>query len=351
MSNIVKTMQAVVLKEQGKPLLVRPLVIPKLEVGQVLVRVKATSICGAQIHEVIGTKGDDPYLPHLLGHEGAGIVKAIGEGVKHVKIGDRVVMHWRKGIGIDAVPAAYKDHETGERIGAGPVSTFAEYAIVSENRVTPISEDIPFDIASLFGCAITTGLGLINNEAQLKIGQSIAVVGCGGVGLNIIQGASMVSANPIIALDIVKEKLYFALSIGASHIVNLTNDTIQNSILKINGSKGVDVFVDCTGVPEVICNCVNATAPGGKVILVGQPSHDSHLVLQNFRQHYCGKTILDSQGGLTNPTLDIPRYLRLYSNGSLKLDKLITHRFPLEDINEAFKMLLTGETGRVVLES
>jgi len=341
-------MKAVVLQEQNQPLLVEELVLPDLGYGQVLVQVHSTTICGAQIGEITGSKGPDKYLPHLLGHEGCGEVLRCGPGVRHVKVHDRVVMHWRKGVGIDADPPTYCMN--GSKIGAGPVATFAEIVVVSENRLTPIPHDIPPEVASLMGCAITTALGLINNEAQLKIGQSIAIAGVGGVGLNIIQGAKMVSASPIIAIDKFDTKLALANLFGATHAL-VSYLLWEERIHEIVGRRGVDVFVDCTGSPTIINTGFSLVAPGGKLILVGQPhAATNQLFFTNPIQHYCGKTVLDSQGGLTNPTVDIPRYCNLYREGKLAIDGMITHKYPLSKVNEAVAKVQTGQAGRVALE-
>jgi len=330
---------AAILVKQNKPLVMDEIGIylPGLGVGQVLVRVHCASICGAQINEINGAGGEDKYLPHLLGHEGAGMVKELGAGVRTVKKGDHVVMHWRKGEGIEASPPKYKRMD-GE-VGAGPIATFAEYAVVSENRLTQIEDDIPFEIAALMGCCITTGLGIINNDAKLKIGQSIAVIGCGGVGLSVIQGAAMVSAGEIIAIDIHAEKLDMALDFGATDIYNYPM-----------AFGNVDVVVECTGIPEMIDKAYKITAPGGRLILAGQPRHDQEVVIHGMRQHYQGKVVLDSQGGLTNPAVDIPRYLNLYRAGKLELDDRITHRFPLAQINKAVERVKSRKVGKVILE-
>lgn len=334
-------MKAAVLEELNKPLAIKELEVPVLGVGQVLVDIHYSSICGAQIGEISGAKGEDKYLPHLLGHEGGGIVKEIGPGVKHVKKGDHVVMHWRKGRGIEADCPKYRDVENHSVIGGGWVTTFAEQAIISENRLTPIDKDIPLDIAALMGCAVTTGLGIINNEAQLKIGQSIAVIGCGGVGLNVIQGAKIAGANRIIGIDVDRDKLGQAINYGAMYVTE--------SAYMLDYSP-TDIVVDCTGIPEMIDKGLCLVKPGGKMILVGQTRHGEDLTLKSFKQHYCGKTILDSQGGLTEPYADIPRYLKLYQQGKLQLDKLITHRFKLDHINEALDVVRSGKAGRVMLE-
>ena len=335
--------KAAVLEEIGKPLIIRDLEIPPLDVGQVLVEVHKSTICGRQIGEASGAKGPDKYLPHLMGHEGGGVVLLAGPGVTNVKEGDHVVMHWRKGIGIDAIPPKYPCGM--DYVGAGPIATFTELAVVSENRLTPISDDIDLSIASLMGCAVTTGLGLINNEAKLKIGQSIAVIGCGGVGLNVIQGAAMVSAYPIYAIDKNNEKLDIAQEYGASDI-SLSIAEIDDGLYF---GEGINVVVECTGIPDLIEDAYRWTAPGGKTILVGQPPIGADVEFY-MAQHFTGKTLMDSQGGLTNPTVDIPRYVELYRQKKLKLDRLITHSFPLDDINKAFDVVKEGNCGKVMLE-
>ena len=171
--------------------------------GQVLVRVEKSTICGSQIGEIDGVKGHDKFLPHLLGYEGCGRVIDVGEGVSTVKIGDLVVLHWRKGSGINAVPAKYKSGD--ELINSGWVTTFSEYTIVSENRCTSINTNTK--LASLMGCAVTTGFGIIENDANLKIGKNIIVYGSGGVGLNIIQAAKLRSTKKIIAIDLFDKRL------------------------------------------------------------------------------------------------------------------------------------------------
>mgnify|MGYP001618043515 CR=1 FL=1 len=341
-------MKAAVLEKLNSPLVIDELEIPSLECGQVLVEVKRSGICGAQIGEIAGVKGEDKYLPHLMGHEGGGIVVDVGPGVTKIKKNDHVVMHWRKGLGIEARPPKYK--RNAGFVGGGWITTFNEFAVISENRVTPIPEDIPFEIAALMGCAVTTALGLVNNEAQLKIGQSIAVAGCGGVGLNVIQGSAMVSAYPIIAIDLFDHKLKLAQEFGATHLINSSKEDIRESIKKIVGKTGVDVFIDCTGKVDIMEQCYELTAPNGRTILVGQPRFEHDLVLRSMVRNFTGKILTDSQGGQTDPTVDIPRYLNLYRSGKLKLDRLITHRFSLGEINLAIEKIKNGETGRCIIE-
>lgn len=341
--------RAAVLTGLNQPLEVVDIEVPKLDVGQVLVRIHASGICGAQIGEITGTKGPDPWLPHLLGHEGGGIVQEVGQGISNVKPGDHVVMHWRKGIGIEARPPRYRltandylgkpHHEVNKFVGGGWITTFNEMAVVSENRLTKIPKDIPFDIAALMGCAVTTALGLINNEAKVKIGESVLVTGCGGVGLNVIQGARLAGAYPIIAMDRV-DRSTMAKQEGAEFVFSLSN---------VKGP--FDVVVETTGSPEIISACYNLLKPQvGRLILVGQPDCSCDLVVPGFRRHYCGKTVMDSQGGLTNPAVDIPRYVAMYRAGLLELAHFITHRFPLADVNGAIKTVMDGEAIRCILE-
>jgi Zn-dependent alcohol dehydrogenase len=337
-------MKAAILEKLNSPLIVDDLEIPDLDYGQVLVKVCRSGICGAQVDEISGRKGEDKYLPHLLGHEGGGVIEDIGPGVTLVKRGDHVVMHWRRGDGIESNPPKYRRND-GSIVGAGWVTTFNEYAIVSENRLTPIDDDIPFEIAALMGCAVTTALGLINNEAKLKIGQSIAIIGCGGVGLNIIRGAAMVSANPIISIDQYRPKLRMAEGLGATHLLTseslLWDDTqrIRNFI----GSRDLDVVVDCAGSYRLIANIFKLMSPKGKLILLRPISQ----LLPGFVD---GIEVMNSSGGYTNPNEDIPRYLDLYRKGKLSLDGLITHRFPLSEINIALDVVRSGQAGRIILE-
>ena len=328
--------QAAILRELNAPLTVEMIEVSEPDVGQVLVEVRASGICGAQIREITGGKGEDKYLPHLLGHEGGGIVLRVGPGVRKVKPGDHVVLHWRKGSGIEASCPTYQS-DLG-LVGGGWVTSFNNLALVSENRLTVVPDDLDFGVAALLGCAVTTGLGIINNEAKLKIGQSIAVAGVGGVGLNVVQGAAMVSAGEIWAIDIHSAKLRMAIEMGAT-------DAWGDADIP-----PVDVFVDCTGVPSVIQQGVRCLKPGGKMILVGQPRSGQSVTFTEMHQNYKGITVVDSQGGLTNPDVDIPRYVKLYEARKLKLDELITRRFPLSEINQAVELMKAGNAGRIILE-
>ncbi len=338
---------AAILVESNKPLVVDEIELPTLGVGQVLVKINVSGICGAQLGEIAAVKGPDKFLPHLLGHEGGGVVEEVGPGVTHVKPGDHVCLHWRKGAGIHAQPARY--NWQGKTVNAGWVTTFSRHSVVSENRVTAISKDVPFEIAALMGCAVTTALGVINNDARVKIGESVAVFGCGGVGLNVVQGAAMVSADPIIAVDIYDSKLEFARQFGATHTINGKTTDVRAAIRSIVGARGVDVAVENTGNVRLIEMAYELTAAQGRVVCVGVPRWNEDITIHSLPLHF-GKVLTGCEGGQSYPTTDIPRYLRLYQRGKLALDRLITHHFPLERINDALDVVRGGEAGRVVLD-
>jgi len=341
-------MLAAILNKQNADLILDDVEAFALDVGQVLVKVEASSICGRQIAEITGRKGEDHYLPHLLGHEGCGVVEDIGLGVTTVKTGDKVVMHWRKGEGIESTFPRYK--WGSQIIGGGLITTLSEKSVVAENRITKIPDDIPADVASLLGCATTTGLGLVNNEADLKIGQSIVVIGAGGVGLNVIQGAKLVSANPIIAVDIHKDKLAKALDMGATAVIDNSTTNICEALDNLNLKK-IDVVVETVGVPALIEIAYSIASAGGKLILVGQPDFRQSLTIEGFSKNIKGLTVKDSEGGLTQPSVDIPRYVNLYKSGVLKLHELITNTYSLENINEAIGDMKDGKVvGKCIIK-
>jgi S-(hydroxymethyl)glutathione dehydrogenase/alcohol dehydrogenase len=341
-------MKAAILVEQKKPLVIADIKLPaKLQYGQVLVKVICSGICGSQIGEIDGVKGADKYLPHLLGHEGGGIVSDVGPGVSYLKKGDHVVLHWRKGIGIESAAAKYRWAD--KIVNSGWVTTFNEYAVVSENRLTAIPKDVDFEIAALMGCAVTTGLGVVNNDARLKIGESIVVFGSGGVGLNIIQGAALVSADPIIAVDIYDNKLKLAKDFGATHLINSHKSDAKIEIQKILGMRGSEVVVDNTGNVDVINQAYELTSNSGRTVLVGVPRMGEKISIYSLPLHF-EKKIYGSHGGSSNPSLDIPRYLKLHKRGILKLKGMITETFSLEQINDAIEGMRRGRILKCIIK-
>jgi S-(hydroxymethyl)glutathione dehydrogenase/alcohol dehydrogenase len=344
----IKKMKAAILVESRKPLVVDEIDLPdNLTFGQVLVKIHYSGICGAQINEIEAVKGPDKFLPHLLGHEASATVLEIGPGVKTVNPGDTVVMHWRPSDGIQAETASYQWN--GGKVNSGWVTTFSEYAIVSENRLTVISSDFDLKLAPLFGCAVTTAMGVINNDAHLKIGQSVVVFGVGGVGLNIVQAADMVSAYPIIGIDIIEQKIEMAKRFGADYAFNSGNTVdLAVEIRKIVGPAGADVVIETTGNPRVIELAYELTHPDGKTILVGVPKKGDNVSIYTLPIHF-NKILKGSHGGNAMPHVDIPRYIRLVEAGKLRLDGLITHEIGIDQINDAIQLVRSGTAGRVLV--
>lgn len=335
-----KKTRAAILVELHRPLVLTEIDLPtELEAGQVLVEVIHSGVCGSQIGEIDGAKGQDNYLPHLLGHEGVAKVLAVGAGVRHVKPGDTAVMHWRKGQGIESATPKYRWQ--GREVNAGWVTTFNEHAVVSENRLTVIPADSDLETAPLFGCAVTTGFGVVQNNARLRIGESIVVYGAGGVGLNIVQAAALVNAYPIIAVDLHTSKLELAKEMGATHLIDASRDDATACIRAISGPQGVDCFVDNTGLPRIIELGYVLTKAQGRVVLVGVPRKGSNVDLYSLPLHF-GKALAGSHGGEAVPESDIPRYMNLHRHGRLRLRELITERHPLSDINLALDRMRQG---------
>lgn len=342
--------KAAILVQQHAPLEVAEIESPdRLHFGQVLVRIHYSGICGAQINEIEGAKGPDRFLPHLLGHEGCATVLETGEGVRAVKKGDLVVMHWRPGAGIQSETPVYRWN--GRQVNAGWVTTFNDYAIVSENRITPIPADFDPKLAPLFGCAVTTAMGVINNNAQVKVGQSVVVFGVGGVGLCTVQAAQMVSAYPIVAIDVVDSKLEMARRFGATHCINSRSvDDVDRQVLDVVGGQGADAVIETTGNARIIEKAYALTHADGKTILVGVPRKGDNISIYSLPLHF-KKVLTGSHGGDAEPHRDIPRYIRLVKAGRFSLEGLITHEFPLERINDAIALVRGGEAGRVLVRA
>lgn len=342
-------MKAAILVESNKPLVIDEIQYPsELQYGQVLVKILYSGICGAQLNEINASKGPDKFLPHLLGHEGSGIVLKTGPGVSTIKQGDHVVLHWRPSSGIQAPPAKY--YWDGKVVNAGWVTTFNDHAIISENRLTTIPKDFDMRIAPLFGCAVTTAVGVINNDAKVKIGQSVVIFGMGGVGINLAQSAAMVSANPIIGIDINDQKLVLGKKFGMTYGFNGKTDTdIDDKIKAIVGSKGADVVIDTTGNPRIIEQAYNLTNPDGKTILVGVPKKGKNINIYSLPLHF-NKQLTGSHGGDAIPDIEIPRLINLMKVGKMTLEGLITHEFSLDEINVALDTMRKGDCGRILIK-
>ena len=333
-------MKAAVLEKLNYPLAIREVFPTQLLPGQVYVKVLASGLCGAQLHEIRGHKGNGKFLPHLMGHEGCGIVKEVGPGVTTVQEGDKVVMHWRPGSGIES---EFPKYHLGEKIiSSGKCTTLSEYSIVSENRLTKVPHDTPTVLAAMLGCSLTTALGIIDNECNLKFGESVAVIGCGGVGLNLIQAAKMKNAYPVYGVDI-NDKMF-----DLTHQIGVDIFTCDLEFIP----EKVDVILDTTGVPEVISKAFDKLAPSGRLIMVGQPAPGTDLNIFNPLSMFDGqgKSIRASQGGGTKPDEDIPRYIKLANREMLDFNTLHTDTFALDNINDAFDLLKTGNAGRIIIK-
>lgn len=343
------TFRAAVLAELKQPLVVDELKAPPLRFGQVLVRIHCSGICGAQVNEIDGAKGPDRFLPHLLGHEATATVLEVGEGVTRVRPGDRVVCHWRKAAGVQAPTPVYESATFG-RVNAGWVTTFAECAVMSENRLTPIAESFDAEVAALFGCAVTTAMGVVNNDARLGIGESVAIFGAGGVGLNLVQFAAMVGAHPVVAIDLHEHKLELARSLGATHTIDARVDDVAGELRRIAGPGGVDVAVDTTGVADVIETAYETSSAAARVILVGVPAKSArHPTLYTLPLHF-EKVLTGSEGGGSRPDVDIPKLVRLVDAGKVAFDGLVSDRYPFERINDAIDDLRSGRAaGRCIV--
>lgn len=331
---------AAILVEQRQPLVLDEVEIPALGFGQVLVDVQVSRICGSQLGEIDGVKGPDRYLPHLLGHEGGGVVLEVGPEVRHVKPGDRVVLHWRPGRGIEARPAQYGWN--GRVANSGCITTFNRYSVISENRLTRVPPDTDFEVCALLADTLTTGFGVIHNDAATKIGESVVVVGCGGIGLGVVLGAHLAGAHPVIAVDLHEHKLEKARAFGATHVIHAGKADFAEAARAILGGAPADVVVDGTGQPAVLEKAFGLAGPSGRCVGVGVMAHDRKVSLNTLSLHF-GKTLTGSHGGSSLPAEDIPRYLRMMAGGRFDPRGMISHRIPLDQVNDGIARMRSGE--------
>ncbi len=339
--------KAAVLFEAGRPLRILELTIPDLGPGQVLVDIAYSGVCHSQLNEVRGHKGPDRYLPHTLGHEGAGTVVAVGPGVAKTRPGDAVVLSWLKGSGAD-VPGTVYDSGEGP-INSGAISTFMRRTVTCENRVTVVPESMPGELGALLGCAIPTGAGVVFNSSGLARGDAVAVFGVGGVGLSAVMGAASVGAAPIIAVDLVAGKLAKARELGATHTVNASEGDPVAAIRSLTGGRGVRVAIECAGqVAAMEAAFESVISGGGLCIVAGNPPHGQTLRVNPYSL-IGGKRLVGTWGGESRPDVDIPRYVDLFLAGRLPLGKLETVQYPLDQVNEALADLEEGRVLRAMI--
>lgn len=336
-------MKAFVLSKLNSDLEWKDFEFTPLTTGQVKVKVLISGICGAQLQEIRGHKGNEKFLPHFLGHEGSGIVVETGPGVTKVKPGDKVVMHWRVADGIEAdFPKYIVD---GKQISSGKITTLSEFSVVSENRLTRIPTDVANDFAALLGCCITTALGVVNNEAKLRIGEKVAVLGCGGLGLSLIWGSRIAGASTIIGFDTNGLKEPWVMKLGASSFVNTSETSLGDVEDKF------DVVVDTTGVPDVISVGTQMLSDRGRMVMVAQPPPGKSIEIPNASAFFGpnGKVIMSTQGGGTQPKDDIPRYIEMLKIASIDYRNLISETISPLDVNASLDRLRSGSSGRIVV--
>lgn len=333
----------------GEPLeIISGLRWPALTRGQVLVRLAYSGVCHSQLMEARGHRGPDAYLPHLLGHEGTGEVVELGPGVTKVGVGDPVVLGWIEGQGLDGGPASYA---VGERVvNAGRVTTFNEMAVVSENRLVRLPEGVPLDVGVLLGCAVPTGSGILMNEVDPEPGSTLAVFGLGGIGLSALMAAALFECREVIAVDLAPEKLELASSFGATRRVDASKVDPVEAILEATNGRGVDFAVEASGNARVIEQAFRSVRTGGGLCVFASHPASGDRISLDPHDLIKGRQIRGSWGGSSLPDDALPRFAALYREGRLPLEKLITHRYPLEGINEALDALDSGHVGRPLIE-
>jgi S-(hydroxymethyl)glutathione dehydrogenase / alcohol dehydrogenase len=338
---------AAILVEQRKPLVIDEVELPTLKRGQVLVEIHATRVCGSQIGEIDGVKGPDKFLPHLLGHEAGAVVLEVGKDATHVAPGDRVVCHWRPGAGIDAGGVVYK--WKGRDVNAGPITTFQKYAVVSENRLTKVPPDTDFELCCLLADTLTTGFGIINNDAKLKAGESVVIFGVGGIGLGVVLGAKLAGANPIIGVDLHDHKLAKAAEYGLTHTINASREKADERVMEILSGLA-DVTIDGTGNPKVIETAYDlAKLRGGRCVLFGVMPSDQRVSIHTLPLHF-GRVLTGSEGGQSQPDKDIPEILRVLAEKKIDWRGFVSHWGRLRTLNADLSEMRSGAVTHLLLD-
>ena len=352
-------MKAAVLREAKKPLVIEEVSIDDPGPGQILVKTGASGVCHSDLHFI---EGSWPIqTPAVLGHEAAGVVERIGEGVTYVAPGDHVILLFTPFCGTCRYCTTGRPNLCGEgrsltptlKIGDRAVapflsmSSFAEYMVVPQGGVVKIREDVPMTTAALVGCSVMTGVGAAINTAKVEPGSSCAVIGTGGVGLNVIQGCALAGAEKIIAIDINTNKLEMAREFGATHFVDASKEDPVQQVQQLTGG-GADYAFEVIGLPSAITQAFNMVRRGGEAIVVGMAPIGSEVSI-SAPAFLAEKVLRGCVYGSTRPRYDMPRILDLYMAGKLKLDELVSRTYPLEGINDAFQAMKDGEVARSVI--
>ncbi len=358
-------MKAAVFQEANKPLTIEDVDIIDPRPGEVLVRTSCSGVCHSDLHFVDGAW----QLPMscVLGHEAAGVVEAIGAGVTYVTPGDRVIMSFRPFCGkcyycLGGKPNLCSDPSIGMASASrltwkgkpilqfASVGSFAEMMVTSENGVVKIPDEMPMAEAALIGCGVMTGVGAALYTAQVPGGSTVAIIGCGGIGLNIIQGCRIAGAAKIIAIDIIDSKLEMASQFGATHTINSKNtDNLVEAINEITGGTGVEFAFEAIGVPAAATQAFSIIRPGGTCVVVGMHPLGSQISVPgpDFLQE---KKLIGCMYGSTRFREHMPKLIDLFLQDKLDLTSLVSRRLKLEDVNEAFRSMKAGEVARSVLE-
>ncbi|MGI8792781.1 MAG: Zn-dependent alcohol dehydrogenase [Acidimicrobiales bacterium] len=354
-------MKAAVFPGVGQPSEIREVDIAGPGPGEVKVRIKATGVCHSDLSL---RNGNLPHpFPCVAGHEGAGDIVAVGPGVTSVGEGDRVIIAWAPCCGAceacvtgeanlcsnaRALSTGPKLSMDGTALATGIAGTFAEELVINEHGVVKIDDDVPYDVASLVGCGVMTGIGAAMNTAKVKPGSTVAVFGCGGVGINVIQGARLCGAAEIVAVDLLPEKREMAMAFGATH--GCSPDELRDLAGQITGRGGFDYAFEVIGLPQTIRATYDAVRRGGTATIVGMGRMDKNIEFNAFELFYMEKKLLGSFYGSADVRTDFNRVLRLWKAGRIDLEGLITRRDSLEGLDEAFRAMEAGEVIRTVLE-
>ena len=341
-------MRAAVLRATGAPLTIEEVSVPVLGRGQVLVRMQLAAVCHSQKLEVSGARGPDRFLPHLIGHEGVGIVEEVGPGVAKVQPGEQVILSWIRGSGTAADPIQYQSSQGP--VHAGPVAVFCEMPVVSEQCVTRLHPAIKPEAAVLAGCALPTGAGTILSMSPTDPQGAVCIIGAGGVGLAAVCGAVLAGWPMIVAVDLRVARLERAKALGATHVIPAGAEPFERAARELTRGAGFDVVVECAGARSSMEAAVRLAKPcGGRTVIVGNLPMGETIQVNPF-DLIAGRSLWGSWGGNVAPDTDLPRMARWAQEGRVPSSLLLGDRFPLTAVNEALASLDSEEPGRPVLD-
>ena len=359
-------MKAAILYQRHSPMVIEEVDLKPPAVDEVRIKIKAAGVCHSDYHHWENEYGS--VLPLVLGHEVAGVVDAVGDAVSKVRVGDRVVIAFGHRCGecfyclkgepylctppadapiLKRFPRIWKGHQGINSFSAA--GAFAEYTIFPATNLIPLPADVSFEVGALVGCAVATGFGSVVNTAKVQPGSSVLVIGCGGVGLNVIQAAAVVGAARIIAVDIRDSKLTAAQQFGATHVINGSREDTVKRVRALTGGFGVDYAFEVISHPKTIEQAYESLRKGGVAVVVGICPLGAQVTIDPLAMMRTGRTLMGSAIGSIRPAIDFPRILDLYRSGKLKLKEMVSRTYTLQEINEAFRALGAGELIRGVV--